>query len=162
MKESNLDAIQRELELRKLRRSGAETLKDRALHDFLSIREKYDHQRDDTERLYRAEYKMRADVAYQMLLRKAGSAKPELKPRFFGIDQFNSRKLTQNAQRLVRFQHEQTMARLDKNELKESRAFIEKCAQRENYADAFKKSSERRSQERRQRIERRHKPTMSE
>lgn len=163
MSENNLDAIQRELELRKVRRDGAQLLKGRELYDFQTIREKHDHQRTETERLYQAEYKIRTDVAYQMLLRKTGSPKPVLKPRFFGADQFSTRKLNQNAQRLVRFQHEQTMARLDKSELTECSSFLDKCSERKRYVEQFKASSDRRrTQLRRQGSERRNTPTISD
>lgn len=162
MNESNLDAIQRELALRKVRREGAGLLKGRELHDFLSIREKHNQERSDTERVYRAEYKMRVDVGYQMLLKKAGSLKPVHKPRFFGTDQFNTRRLQQHAERLVRFEHERTMARLDESELKDSRIFLEKCSQRRSYAESFNTSKDRRNQERRKGPDRRHTPTLSD
>lgn len=137
MSESNLDAFQRELALRKVRSKGRELLNGQERYDFHGIQDKYDRQREETEFLYRSEYALRVDVAYQMLMRQAGSKKPELKPRSIGADKFSPNKLKLEAQKLVRFEHERTMARIDQNELKESRAFLEKSSQRRAYIDAF-------------------------
>lgn len=162
MTESNLDALQRELKLRELRRKGADLLKGRERYDFLAIKEKRDRDRADTERVYRAEYRMRTDIAYQMLMKKAGSLTPDLKPRFFAIDRFNTSALQRQAQRLVRFEHERTMKGLDESEFKESRAFLEKCSQRERYLETFKQSADRPRQERRNAPVRSQSPTMSD
>jgi len=143
---SNLDALQRDLELRKIRREGAALLKGQERYDFMSIQDKYDHARTETEALYRREYKIRVDVAYQMLMRKAAAHKPELKPPGFGVDRFNKGTLTRDAQRLVRMEHARTMARLDESELRESRKFMEKSSQRQAFAHAFKSSATQRQQ----------------
>lgn len=149
MSENNLDALQRELKLRKVRQDGKRLLKGHELHDFLGIQEKQDRTRDETEKLYRDEYKIRVDVAYKMLLRKSGAKTREFSPPGFGLDRFNTRKLTRDAQMLVRFEHQRTMTRLDESELKQSTAFLEKCSQRKSYVEAFKQTSERRQSERR-------------
>lgn len=152
MSESYRDAMQRELDLRKVRQAGLKLLKGRELYDFLGIKEKHDQERDAAEMLYRNEYKLRVDVAYQMLLKRATSKAPELKPRFVGHDRLNPSKLIHNAQKLVRFEHNRTMARLDARELKESTSFMEKCTQRTRYVEAFKSAS---------RQTRKHTPTQS-
>ena len=162
MTESNLEAIQRELKLRELRRTGQKLLKGQERYDFIGIREKHDRARDETEELYRKEYRMRTDVAYQMLLRKAGALKPALKPRRFGIDRFNTNRLLNAAQQLVRFEHDRTMKRLDEREIADSTAFLEKCSQRKDYLEAFKQSADRRTQERRHGPQRGPSPTMSD
>lgn len=162
MTESNLEAVQRELKLRELRRTGQKLLNGRERYDFIGIKEKYDRARDDTEELYRKEYKIRVDVALRVLMRKAASKAPEYKPPFFGTDRFNKQKLQLQAQRIVRHEHVKAMARLDDREIAESAAFLEKCTQRKAYLDAFKQSADRRAQERRKGPARGPSPTMSD
>lgn len=141
MSESNLDALQRALKLQKIQQAAQKVLKGRELFDFHGIKERHDQERDATEMLYRNEYKLRVDVAYRMLLKKAGSKVATLKPRFFGQDNLNPRALMRNAQRLVRFEHDRAMARLDARELKESNSFMEKSSQRTRYAETFKSAA---------------------
>lgn len=165
MDESNLDAIQRELELRKLRREGEKLLKGRERYDFMAIKEKHDHERSETERLYRDEYKMRLNVAYEMCLRKAGSPKPQIKPPIVGggADRFNKNALMRKAEFAVRLAHEKTLARIDQSELKQSRSFLEKSSQRKRFAEQFKSNSDRRQlQKPFTGPNRRHTPTISE
>ncbi|MCV6600372.1 MAG: hypothetical protein OIF54_02210, partial [Cohaesibacter sp.] len=87
----------------------------------------------------------------------------DFKPSFFGIDRFNRDDLMRQAQMNVRHDHLQTMARLDKMELKESKNLIEKSSQRKTYLEDFKQATERRgSEDRRQTHDRRRGPTMSD
>lgn len=165
MDESNLDAIQRELELRKLRREGEKLLKGRERYDFMAIKEKHDHERSETERLYRDEYKMRLNVAYKMCLRQAGSPKPAPKPPVLGdrADRFNKTALMRKAEFAVRLAHENSLVRIDESELKQSHSFLEKSSQRKRFAEQFKSISDRRQiQKPFTGPNRRHTPIMSE
>ena len=162
MTTDNLKKINSILELKKLRREGSAMLKGPERQDFQRKQEKFDNQRVSAERLYGHEYKTRVQIAYRDLLNKAGAKKLEMKPRFFGIDRFNKHDLNRQAQLNVRLDHQQTMDRLDGQEVKESKSFLEKCSQRKTYLESFKKTAERRrTQTRRQNIERRQSPTMS-
>lgn len=165
MSSDNLEEINAILELKQMHRFGSNLLKGREQRDFLNIREKYDVRRDQAEQLYRSEYKVRVDIAYRDLLEKAGAKQPDLKPRFYGLDRFNSRDLSRQAQMNVRLDHQQLLDRLDAREMKESRAFLQKCSRAKTYLEEFKQSAERRrSQTRRQSPERRRSqsPTMSD
>ncbi len=162
MTTDNLKKINDVLELKQMRRLGSELLKGQEQKDFLNIREKYDVRRDQAEQLYRSEYKVRVQIAYRDLLEKAGAKQPELKPRFYGTDRFNTRDLTRQAQTNVRLDHQQLLDRLDAREMKESKGFLMKCSQAKSYLKEFKQSAERRrTQSRRQSPERRRAPSQS-
>lgn len=163
MTSDNLEKVNTVLQLKQVRRDGAALLKGQEQKDFLKIREKYERQRAGAERLYRHEYKTRVEIAYRDLLTRAGAKQQDFKPRFFGIDRFNRHDLNRQAQLNVRLEHQQTMDRLDRQELRESKSFLEKCSQRKTYLETFKRSAERRrEQTRRLKPERRHTPTMSD
>lgn len=163
MTTDNLKKINSILELKQLRRVGSEMLKGQEKKIFQGIQKKIDRQRLDAERLYRHEYITRVQIAHRDLINKAGSKTLELKPRTFGIDRFNKSDLNRQAQLNVRFDHQQTMDRLDGQESRESKSFLSKCSQRKAFLETYKKSAERRrTQTRRQSSERRHSPTMSD
>ena len=163
MTTDNLKMINSVLQLKQLHRKGAAMLKGQEQKDFIKIQEKYDHQRVRTEHLYTHEYKTRVQIAHRDLINKAGAKKRDLKPSFFGIDRFNKHDLNRQAQLNVRHDHQQTMDRLDGQELRESKSFLEKSSQRKTYLEDFKRSTDRRrAQTRRQSSERRRSPTMSD
>ncbi len=163
MTTENLKKINSILELKQLRRVGSAMLKGQEKRDFENIQQKFDKQRVVTERLYAHEYKTRVQVAHRDLLNKAGAKTMELKPSFFGIDRFNKDDLNRQAQLNVRLDHQQSMDRLDSQELSESKSFLQKCSRRKEYLESFKKSTERRrSQTRRESPDRRRSPTMSD
>lgn len=160
MSESNSDAMQRELKLRKVRQSGKELLKGQELYDFLGIKERHDQERDAVKTLYRAEYKLRVSVAYKMLLDRATAKAPELKPRFVGRDKLNPKALQRKAEFFVRSEHVNDTARIDQNELKESASFMDRSTQRRAYADSFNASAKQRQKT--SRATRNHAPKMTD
>ena len=163
MSTDNLNNINLALQLKQIRRDGRALLKGHEKSDFGTIGEKFDHQRSNSEQLYAHEYKTRVQIAYRDLLNKAGAKTVELKPRFFGIDRFNKHDLGRQAQLNVRLDHQQSLARLDRQELKESKSFLEKSSQRKKYLESFKQSTERRrTQSRRESPDRRRSQTMSD
>ncbi len=135
------DAMQREINLRKVRKAGQELLQGRELYDFLSIKDGHDKARDTAEMLYSAEYKLRVNVVYKMLLKQATAKARAHKPRYIGSDRLDPNKLTRQAQMIVRFDHEQTKARIDERELSQSKSFMEKCTQRRAFVDSFKSAA---------------------
>lgn len=154
------DAMKVAFKLDAVRRQGKELLEGRELYDFQSIREQHDQQRTDEDQLYRKEYTMRTNVAYQMLLRRAGSVQPALKPRFMGTNRFNTKQLQAKAHEVVHANHLKTMARIDRSELSQSTSFLERCSARKAYLNSFNQSSERRqSKEQYRGIERRQTPS---
>ncbi len=163
MTTDNLKKINSILELREMRRVGAEMLNGQEKKDFLKIQEKFDNRRGSTEQLYNHEYTTRVGIATRKLQDQAGAKRRDFKPSFFGIDRFNKSDLNRQAQTNVRFDHQQSMDRLDAGEMKESKSFLSKSSQRKTYVETFKKSAERRrTQTRRQSQDRRHSPTMSD
>ncbi len=172
MTTDNLDQVNAALKLNNIRRAGVAVFKgqeregqkhkSQELKDFENISEKFDKRRTDTERLYRAEYTTRVEIARRALIDKAGSKVRDFKPSFGMIDRFNSRDLTRQAQLNVRSDHQRSMDRLDSQELKESETFLEKSSQRKKYIKDFKHSSERRrTQSRRESPERRRSPSQT-
>ena len=163
MATDNLEKINRVLQLKQMRRDGRTLLKGQEKKDFIRIKEKFDKQHTTAEQLYAHEYKTRVEIAYRRLLNQAGSKTLELKPRFVGIDRFNKHDLGRQAQLNVRLDHQQSMDRLDSQELKESTSFLEKSSQRKKYIETFKQSTERRrTQSRRESPERRRSQSMSD
>ncbi len=151
------------LQLKTLRREGAAMLNGQEKMDFLKIGEKFDQNRLTTERLYAHEYKTRVQIAYRDLVNKAGAKTFDLKPRFYGIDRFNKHDLNRQAQLNVRLDHQQSMDRLDGQELKESKSFLETSSRRKQYVENFKDATDRRkTHTRRQKSERHRSPTMSD
>ena len=163
MATENLKKINLPLQLKQVRREGRALLEGQEKTDFGRINEKFDYQRVRTEQLYRHEYKTRVEIAHRVLMNRAGAKTPELKPRFFGIDRFNKFDLNRQAQLNVRFDHQQSMDRLDSQELKESKTFLEKSSQRKKYLADHKQATERRrTQYRRESPERRRSQSMSD
>ncbi len=163
MTTDNLKKINLALQLKQLRRNGRALLKGQEKKDFIRIKDKHDRQRTTSEQLYAHEYKTRVQIAYRRLLNRAGAKTPELKPRTFGIDRFNKHDLGRQAQLNVRLDHQQSMDRLDGQEMKDSRSFLEKSSQRKKYFESFKQTTERRkTQSRRESPERRRAQSMSD
>lgn len=163
MTTDNLKQMNLAVQLKQVRRNGRALLKGQEKKDFIRIKEKYDEPRTTAERLYADEYEIRVQISHRDLMNRAGAKTKELKPRFFGIDRFNKHDLNRQAQLNVRLDHQQSMDRLDGQELKEGRAFLEKSSQRKEYLESFKKSTERRrTQSRRKSAERRRSPTMTD
>ncbi len=160
MTTDNLKKINSVLELGQLRRAGSEMLKGQEKKVFQGIQESHDKLRTDAEQLYRHEYKTRVNIATRKLQNEAGAKKLDLKPSFFGIDRFNKSDLNRQAQINVRLDPQQTMDRLDAQEMKKSQSFLSKCSQRKIFLEIYKKSAERRrTQTRRQGHDRRHSQT---
>jgi hypothetical protein len=163
MSSNTLDQLKTTLQLNEARHQGEEILKGRELDDFRSIAKEFDEERSNTDQLYRDEYKVRINTAYQEALREAGSKKMALRPKWLGADKFSTNALMRQAQMKVRHDHNQDLARLDRQELEKTSGFLEKCAQRKEYVEAFKQVSDRRQmQSRRLQPDRRHTPTMSD
>jgi len=163
MTTDNLKKINLALKLKQVRRDGRALLKGQEKKDFIGIKEKFDGRRTTAEQLYAHEYKTRVQIAHRDLMNRAGAKTTELKPRFFGIDRFNKHDLGRQAQLNVRLDHQQSMDRLDAQELRESKSFLEKSSRRKTYLEEFKNSAERRrTQSRRESPDRRRSPTMSD
>ena len=163
MTTDNLKKINLALQLKQVRRDGGSLLKGQEKSDFGRIKEKFDKQRTTTEQLYAHEYKTRVQIAHRDLMNRAGAKTVDLKPRLFGIDRFDKHDLGRQAQLNVRLDHQQSMDRLDAQELKTSTVFLEKSSQRKKYLEDYKQATERRrTQSRRESPERRRSQTMSD
>lgn len=162
MPSDDLKKLDVKLQLKQISREGSEALEAEEKKAFESISERYEKMRIKEEQLYRAEYKTRVEVERRNLIDKAGSKTIQPAPRFAFGDRFNNRDLTRQAQLNVRSQHNQTMGRLDAQELKESKTFLEDSSKSKEFKEVFKQSAERRrSETRRQSPERRRTPTES-
>lgn len=156
MTTDNIKKINAILDLKHLRREGAAMLEGQEKKQFVAIQEEFDKDRIDAEQSYRHEYKVRVDIAYRDLLTRSDANIPKPRPPMFSRGRASTHDLNRQAQTNVRFDHQQSMDRLDAQEMKQSKGFLEKSSRRETYIEEFKKPSERRrSETRRQSPERR-------
>lgn len=147
MSSDQLKALRQMNTLSKIREFAKKHLTKNEHKAFAGIRARFDNKRIEAELFYKKEYQIRVDVALRLRQDKAGAKNTDYKPRFFGIDAFNTNDLTRLAQTDVRFDHKQSMMRLDAMEFKKCVQFVEKSSQRKKYLEEHKKSTERRAPE---------------
>ncbi|MFT6658563.1 hypothetical protein [Maritalea sp.] len=123
--------IKRSFGLASLQREAAKILTDKEWKTLQAIKQKYADQVKFEKRAFELEYDTRVEVVRRRLINQAGSKTKELKPRWVGRDRFSKADTLRLAQRYVDNQFQQTLAHLEKSEIKEINALMERSEHRQ-------------------------------
>jgi hypothetical protein len=143
-----------------LRQEAAKTFNAKEWKEYQKITQRHGDIRRYEERLYKSEYATRVEVARRRLMHKAAAKQKVLKPRWFGRDQFDSQALTRQAHRDVRAQHKRLMDHLERQELKDVKALVQRSQYRNQLREKPKRDFNR-AVDRRSGVERRRGPKRS-
>ena len=105
---------------RATKRKQAQSLRTPA--DFQKSREiiaRHDKAIASATRDYRAEYATRVEMITKRLINKAAQKDKSFTHRFFGRDRFDKSAILRQAHREVRFDHNQTISRIERSETNE-------------------------------------------
>jgi hypothetical protein len=143
------DEIKQTFDLEKLRLEAAQKLTKEEWPDFMKMRQGYEGQRRFAKRAFELEYDERVAMARVRLINKAGQKNLTLKPRWAGGDRFDKDAINRQAHREVRHAHRNDLARIERDEIRDTQQQIESSkvqrAFREMPKHDFNRAADRRS-----------------
>lgn len=148
------DDIRRSFDLASLRREAANKLSGEDWRAFRKIKETIDAGRRFAQRDYALDYKSRVEIERKRIIARAGAKEKSFTPFWSRNDRFDAAATLRQAQRNVRKQHEQVMARLDRREREAVHALLGRAETR-NQTRETPKQDFARATDRRTGIERR-------
>lgn len=148
------DDLRRAFDLAALRKEAMVLETGRQWNGVTKIMSRCDHARRREQHLYDTRYDSRVEQARRRLVDEAAAKHPEFKPRWAGEDVFDAAATLRQAQREVRFSHEQRLDRIDTLERRELRSLVGQ-SMRENNLRGLAREEFGRATDRRSGLERR-------
>lgn len=129
------DDVKKSFGLASLRREAMAKLNGKDWEDYRKIKTEIDLGRRFEKRDYQLTYKTRVEAERKRLIDQAGAKDRGFKPFWSRNDQFDAATTLRQADRNVRHDHQQRMARYDAHEIKASEALIARADARNALRD---------------------------
>jgi len=148
--------ITRTFELAALKREAAMNLSGDEWARYQKIRETFEGQRRFEDRNHELEYQTRFEIARKRRIDQAGTKDRKFVHRWFGNDGFDRAAIDRQAHRDVRDAHHRVIAALEKQEISEIDALLERCTHRQELREKprndFDRATDRRTGEERRQV----------